>query len=150
MSEVTTTSTTNAGAVGYYHPYRAAGVVLVIIGILFIAYDLLVYARCSVGRGVCFDLHTHMANDIALLLFFIVFLIGLALLAYTAPSMVVSRQTVSAPVAPAPVAPATAPAAGTTVNVYPAGSNPTVVQNPPVTNPPATYPPRNPPPTTGP
>lgn len=64
------------------HPYRAAGAVLIVLGVILIAFDLGVLARCGNGEGLCFDVASHGTSDAGLVLFFVLFMVGVALLVY--------------------------------------------------------------------
>jgi hypothetical protein len=107
------------------HPYRVAGIILVVLSFVILAFSLGVLARCGGGEGLCFDTSGHAAGDAGLVLFVITFIIGVALMAYTGSTA--SFQTRSR--TPEPVAAPTpqvtnvysqAPAAPPTVtNVYP-------------------------------
>jgi hypothetical protein len=119
-------STITKTQVDLEHPYRAAGVIMVLLSLVVLAFSLGVLARCGGGEGVCFDTATHASGDAGLVIFVLTFIIGVALIAYTGSTA--SFQTRSrTPTAPAPAAPAvtnvfpqSAPAAQPAVtNVYP-------------------------------
>jgi hypothetical protein len=105
---MSTTTTTN---VNLEHPYRAGGVVAVLLSFGILAYSLGVLARCGMGRGLCFDPASHAAGDAGLVAFVVTFIIGVALIVYTGSTA--SFQTRARP----PATPTAAPS--TTTNVFP-------------------------------
>ena len=99
------------------HPYWGAGVVLIVLSLGLVAFGLGVLARCGQGEGVCFDTATHGTSDAALVGFFLLFVIGIALVVFGEGTVTTTRsESPRAPPAqvnvitpvPAPVAPAPA------------------------------------------
>lgn len=110
-------SMTTTTRVDLEHPYRIAGIILILLSFVILAFSLGVLARCGAGEGVCFDTATHGAGDAGLVLFVIVFIIGVACVMYTG-----STASITSRVRPAP--------APTVTNVYPQAAAP----QPAVTN----------------
>jgi hypothetical protein len=127
-------STISTTRVDLEHPYQAAGIVVILLSFVTLAFTLGVLARCGGGSGVCFDASAHAAGSVGLVIFALVFILGVALLAYTGSSASFQTQ-VKAPAPPTPVVTnviTPAPAAPTTpavTNVYgaPAAPVPTTV-----------------------
>jgi hypothetical protein len=116
--------TTNT-RVNLEHPYRTAGIILVLLSFVMLAFSLGVLARCGHGEGLCFDTASHAAGDAGLAVFVIVFIIGIACMTYTGSiaSFTTRTQPATAPVAAAPtvtnVYPQAAAPQPTVTNVYP-------------------------------
>jgi hypothetical protein len=95
------------------HPYVGAGVVLIILSLGLIAFGLGVLAQCGHGSGVCFDPATHATSDGALVGFFVLLIIGVAMVLYQEGSVTTTRT--DSPPAPTPqvnvITPAAAPIA---------------------------------------
>jgi hypothetical protein len=113
--------TTNT-RVALEHPYRVAGILLILLSFVVLAFSLGVLARCGAGEGVCFDTSSHAAGDAGLAIFVIVFIIGIACLVYTGSVATFSTST--------RVAPPSAPSTPTVTNIYPQAAAP----QPSVTN----------------
>lgn len=120
-------STITRTQVDLEHPYRAAGVILLVLSFVVLAFSLGVLARCGGGEGLCFDTATHGAGDAGLVVFVITFILGVALLMYTGSTASMTTRT-RTPTPPAPAAPSVtniysqpaAPAPQPSVtNVYP-------------------------------
>jgi hypothetical protein len=106
------------------HPYKVPGVILVIASLILIAYDLGTLEACGGGRGVCVDFTTHRVGTAALIVFFILFIIGVIMIIYTGASSTVTTQATRAPDPPASVTivnpgPPSPPPQSTNVNVNP-------------------------------
>jgi hypothetical protein len=112
------------------HPYKVPGILLVVVSVIVIAFDLGALESCGNGTGICVSWATHRVATAALVVFFILFMVGVIMIVYTGASTTVSSVTtrVAPPTPPPPpppapvtvVAPASAPApAPTTVNVNP-------------------------------
>jgi hypothetical protein len=101
------------------HPYLAAGILLMLVALVLMAFDLGVLARCGGGEGICFDVASHGTSDAALVAFIVLFFVGILLVMFTESGSTVTR-TESAPRAPPQVTvvtPAAAPApANITIN----------------------------------
>jgi hypothetical protein len=106
------------------HPYRVAGIILVLISFVTLGFTLGALARCGNGSGVCLDYSTHAAGDAGLILFVLFLIVGVALIAYSGSATATSTRTVPQ-AAPTPsttvVMPQSAPAAPAVVtnNVSP-------------------------------
>ncbi|MGC2033975.1 MAG: hypothetical protein WA761_00845 [Thermoplasmata archaeon] len=123
---VTGSSTTTRQSFRVDHPYWIAGVVVIVISFIILAFDLGTLYRCGHGNGICISGTGHTTGEIGLLVFAIVFIIGIVLVMYTAASAVTTQTTtpvvqpvVSSP--PVTIVPPAAPptSAPTTVNVNP-------------------------------
>jgi hypothetical protein len=114
------------------HPYKGAGIVVMIASLILIAFDLGALETCGNGRGICVNWATHRAGTAALIAFFILFIIGVVMIIYTGASTTVTSVTTKVPPAhppsppPAPVTVVTPaasaappPSTPTTVNVNP-------------------------------
>jgi hypothetical protein len=106
------------------HPYWGAGVALVVISIILLAFDFGYLISCGNAHGICVDWGRHRVGTAALIAFFLVFIIGVVLIIYTGASSTVTTQTTPVPAAPAApvtvVTPSSSPPpAGTSVNVNP-------------------------------
>jgi hypothetical protein len=86
-------STISTARVDLEHPYQAAGIVAILAAFVTLAFTLGVLARCGGGRGVCFDTATHAAGDAGLVAFVLLFVVGVALLAYTGSIASVRTRT---------------------------------------------------------
>jgi hypothetical protein len=133
--------TTITQRVNAEHPYQAVGIVLLILALILVAFDLGVLARCGQGEGLCFDTSTHGTSDAALVGFFVLLVIGVALIMYTEASSSVSTTRDSPPnvtvVNPAPTPTPTM----VTVNTPPPSTpSTTVTVSPPRSESPATHP----------
>ncbi|MCI4364992.1 MAG: hypothetical protein L3K10_02875 [Thermoplasmata archaeon] len=99
-----------------------AGVILVLLSFVVLAFSLGILARCGHGEGLCFDTPTHAAGDAGLVLFVLSFIIGVALIAATGSTASFQTRTKTPEAAPPlitnvyPAAPAPQP---TVTNVYP-------------------------------
>jgi hypothetical protein len=139
MATVSRTSTTVQSVPTVDHPYRAAGIVLVVIGVLFAAYDLGLIFTC--GRpGLCFTTYAHGIGYAALIIFFVFLALGIALIAYTSNPTYVAPSTVTRPASTTVVESTTTPSPPT---YGPTVTNPrtttvtretTVSQSPPPTS----------------
>lgn len=116
---------TSTQRVSLEHPYKDAGIVVMVLSLILIAFDIGFFELCGGGTGVCVDFGTHRAGTTALLVFFITFVLGIVMIVYTgastsvtsattrvaAPPTVVAaappQVTVVAPAAPSPPPPAT-------------------------------------------
>jgi hypothetical protein len=129
-------TTTTSTQVELEHPYQAAGIVAILLSFVTLAFTLGVLARCGHGSGICLTGTSHVAGDVGLAVFVLLFIVGVALLVYTGSGTVLTRtRTPTAPpVVTNVVVPSTAPAAPTPVtNVYPpaaAAAPATVVVSP--------------------
>lgn len=112
------------------HPYKVAGIILVVLSLVFIAVDLGALEGCGNGTGVCVDWATHRVATAALVLFFILFMVGVIMIIYTGASSTVSSVTTRVPPASPPPS---APPAVTVVAAAPAPAPPstTINVNPP-------------------
>jgi uncharacterized iron-regulated membrane protein len=126
MNETTTigSATTTRESFTIDHPYWIAGVGLLVLSFVLLAFDLGTLYRCGGGNGVCLTSSGHTTGEIGLLLFGIVFIIGIVLVLYTGASAVTTQTTtpVVQPVVSQPsvvVVPTQSPASAppTTVNV---------------------------------
>jgi hypothetical protein len=120
VGKMTTVTSTRVGMI---HPYRVAGIIMVVLSFGVLAFSLGVLNRCGGGSGVCFDLSSHASGDAGLILFVLLLIIGVALIAYTGSADVVTTRTAT-PTPPTPsvtvVNPPVAAAPQPTVtNVYP-------------------------------
>jgi hypothetical protein len=100
------------------HPYRVAGIIMVLLSFVVLAFSLGVLARCGGGEGLCFDTSTHGAGDAGLVIFVITFIVGVAFIAYTGDTASFTQRTET----PRPAVTNVFPAAATpapAVNVYP-------------------------------
>ncbi|HEV8050373.1 MAG TPA: hypothetical protein VGP88_07245 [Thermoplasmata archaeon] len=104
-------TTTTRTRVDLEHPYRIAGIIIVILSLFVLAFTLGALERCGGGTGLCIDPTTHAAGDGGLVVFVISFIIGVALIAYTGAAASITSRTPSAP------APRAAPS--TVTNVFP-------------------------------
>jgi hypothetical protein len=130
------TTTRTSSEMRLEHPYLGAGIVVIVLSLALVALDLGVLARCGGGGkvGVCFDPATHGLSDVALVAFFILFIIGLMMVMYTGASETVTSETQRTSPPPAPtvvVASASPPATTVNVTPAPAASAPTVNVNSP-------------------
>jgi hypothetical protein len=109
------------------HPYKIPGALLVIVSLVFIAFDIGYLETCGNGTGVCLDWTSHKVGTAALVGFFVLFVIGVVLILYTGASSTMTTQTTRVPPA-TPAAPAAVtvvtpaappPPSGTTVTVTP-------------------------------
>ncbi|HEV8049367.1 MAG TPA: hypothetical protein VGP88_02110 [Thermoplasmata archaeon] len=109
------------------HPYKVPGALLVIVSLVFIAFDIGYLETCGNGTGVCLDWTSHKVGTAALVGFFVLFVIGVVLILYTGASSTMTTQTTRVPPA-TPAAPAAVtvvtpaappPPSGTTVTVTP-------------------------------
>jgi hypothetical protein len=128
-----TAMTTTTTHLKVEHPYRGLGLFLVIVSLILVAFDVGVLARCGGGEGVCFDDTTHATSDAALVAFFVLFVLGLMLVVYSAGEVVSTMRTnPTPPPATPPVAvvtvPQSPPPATTNVTVNPAPVTPTPSQ----------------------
>jgi hypothetical protein len=107
------------------HPYQGIGIALIVVSLILIGIGIGVFARCGNEEGVCFDVATHGTSDGALVGFFVLFVIGVALAMYSAGSVAVTR-TESPPAAPPQVTVVSAPASppATVVTVNPPAASP--------------------------
>jgi hypothetical protein len=116
-------STTTSTHVELEHPYQVAGIIAILLSFVTLAFTLGVLARCGGGTGICLSPTSHAAGDVGLAIFVLVFVVGIALLAYTGSGTVMTRTRTPTPPAPVVtnvVVPAAAPAAPAPVtNVYP-------------------------------
>jgi hypothetical protein len=129
-------TTTTSTQVDLDHPYQAAGIVAILLSFVTLAFTLGVLSRCGHGSGICLTGTSHVAGDVGLAVFVLLFIIGVALLVYTGSGTVQTRTR--APTPPPAVTnvivPSAAPAAPAPVtNVYsttPATPPTTVVVTP--------------------
>jgi len=118
---------TTTQQVSLEHPYKVPGILLMVVSVIVIAFDLGALETCGHGTGICVDWATHRAATAALIVFFILFMVGIVLIVYTGASTtirsVTTRVPSESPPAPPPVtvvAPSSAPPSSpTTVNVNP-------------------------------
>jgi hypothetical protein len=129
-------TTTTSTQVNLEHPYQAAGIVAILLSFVTLAFTLGVLSRCGNGSGICLTGTSHVAGDVGLAVFVLLFIIGVALLVYTSSGTVQTRTRTPTP-PPAVtnvIVPSAAPAAPTPVtNVYsstPATPPTTVVVTP--------------------
>jgi hypothetical protein len=118
----TITSTT----VELEHPYRVGGAILALVSFAILAFSLGFLSRCAEGRGLCFDTQGHAAGDAGLVAFILVFIIGVALMAYTGSTASFTTRTKTPEAVVAPTASVT--------NVYPQAALPPPTLPPTVTN----------------
>ena len=116
-----TTTTTNT-QVELDHPYWGAGVVSVILSFGVLAFSLGVLDRCGGGSGICLSPSSHPSGDAGLILFVILFIVGIGLIVATGTGAMRTQTTSRDPPAPPPSPPVT--------NVFPAAAAP----QPAVTN----------------
>lgn len=90
-------STITRTRVDLEHPYRVVGIIVILLSLITLAFSLGVLARCGAGEGVCFDASTHGSADAGLVVFVIMFVIGIALIAYTGATASMTARTVSPP-----------------------------------------------------
>jgi hypothetical protein len=113
------------------HPYTVPGILLMVGAVLLVAFDLGFFESCGKGSGICLDWGTHALGTAALVVFFILFLVGVLLVFYTGASTTVSSLTTRV----APDSPRPSPSPVTVVTTSPSAptpSSPTTVNvNPP-------------------
>jgi hypothetical protein len=115
------TTTTNT-SVELERPYWGAGLVAIILSFGVLAFSLGVLDRCGGGTGICISPSTHASGDAGLIIFVVLFIIGVALIATTGTGAIQTRTTTRDPPTPAPVTnvfPAAAVPAPAVTNVYP-------------------------------
>ncbi|MHB8352340.1 MAG: hypothetical protein ACYDFT_06625, partial [Thermoplasmata archaeon] len=74
------------------HSYWGAGLVLILASLGVLAFSLGVLNRCGGGSGVCFSPATHASGDAGLILFVVLFIIGIALIATTSSAGAITTQ----------------------------------------------------------
>jgi hypothetical protein len=115
-------STTTSTRVDLDHPYQAAGIGAILLSFVTLAFTLGVLARCGKGTGICLTGTSHVAGDLGLAIFVLLFVMGIALLVYTGAGTVMTRtrSPTPPPVVTNVIAPSAAPVAPAAVNnVYP-------------------------------
>jgi hypothetical protein len=128
------TTTTNT-RIELERPYWGAGLVAVILSFGVLAFSLGVLDRCGGGSGICISPSTHASGDAGLIIFVILFIVGVALIATTGTGAIRTQTTTRDPPAPpvTNVFPAAVAPQPTVTNVYPqAPAEPatTVIVNP--------------------
>jgi hypothetical protein len=121
---------TTTQAVSLEHPYKIPGAIVVVLSLVLIAFDLGVLESCGRGTGICVDWGTHRVGTAALIVFFVLFVVGVVMILYTGASTTLSSVTTRV----APATPPTPPPTAVTVVAPspPVSSTPTTVNvNPP-------------------
>lgn len=94
-----TTTTTNT-QVELDHPYWGAGVVSVILSFGVLAFSLGVLDRCGGGSGICLSPSSHPSGDAGLILFVILFIVGIGLIVATGTGAMRTQITSRDPTTP--------------------------------------------------
>jgi hypothetical protein len=106
------TTTTNT-TIQLERPYWGAGIIAVILSFGVLAFSLGVLDRCGGGSGICVSPSTHASGDAGLIIFIVLFIIGVALIATTGTGEIRTRVTTRDPPSP------------TVTNVFPPAAAPT-------------------------